>query len=76
MQMNYSWIDSPLVIDVIGDDLWSLLMRDFIKALGISDQERDVAAALAATQELIDFRMEACTSTDRYHIRAEEPSYA
>ncbi|MFL1454982.1 GNAT family N-acetyltransferase [Marinobacter sp. GN3S48] len=25
MQMNYSWIDSPLVIDVIGDDLWSLL---------------------------------------------------
>ncbi len=25
MQINYSWIDSALVIDVIGDDLWNLL---------------------------------------------------
>lgn len=25
MKMNYSWIDSALVIDVIGDDLWNLL---------------------------------------------------
>ncbi len=46
------------------------LMQDFIKALGISDQERDAAVALPATQELIDFRMEACTNTDRYHIGA------
>lgn len=46
------------------------LMQDFINALGISDQERDVAVALPATQELIDFRMEACTNTDRYHIGA------
>ncbi|MFL1454981.1 TenA family transcriptional regulator [Marinobacter sp. GN3S48] len=46
------------------------LMQDFIKALGISNQERDAAVALPATQELIDFRMEACTNTDRYHIGA------
>ncbi|MGF2687235.1 TenA family transcriptional regulator [Marinobacter sp. DUT-3] len=46
------------------------LMQDFIKALGISNQERDAVVALPATQELIDFRMEACTNTDRYHIGA------
>jgi len=46
------------------------LMQDFIRALGISDQERDAAVALPATQELIDFRMEACTTAGRYHIGA------
>lgn len=46
------------------------LMKDFIAALGITDQERDAAVALPPTQELIDFRMEACTNTDRYHIGA------
>lgn len=45
-------------------------MKDFIKALGISDQERDAAVAIQPTQELIDFRMEACTHTARYHIGA------
>lgn len=39
MKINYSWIDSPLVIDVIGDDLWNLLRSTAQDEaiLGISD---------------------------------------
>lgn len=46
------------------------LMQDFIKALGITNEERDAAIALPQTQQLIDFRMEACTDKNRYHIGA------
>ncbi|SFR45776.1 pyrroloquinoline-quinone synthase [Marinobacter daqiaonensis] len=46
------------------------LMEDFLRALGISDQERDKVTALPATQELIDYRMDACTNPERYHIGA------
>jgi GNAT superfamily N-acetyltransferase len=40
MKINYSWIDSALVIDVIGDDLWNLL-RSTVQdeaILGISEE--------------------------------------
>lgn len=47
-----------------------VLMQDFIKALGISDEERDSAIALPSTQELIDYRMNACTNPNLYHIGA------
>ncbi len=46
------------------------LMQDFIKAVGISDEERDSAIALAPTQELIDYRMHACKTKELYHIGA------
>lgn len=47
-----------------------LLMQDFIRAIGISDEERDLAKPLAPTQELIDYRMEACKNQEIYHIGA------
>ncbi len=46
------------------------LMQDFIRAIGISDEERDAAVALPATQELIDYRLEAVKDPARYHIGA------
>ncbi|WP_220460655.1 MULTISPECIES: TenA family transcriptional regulator [unclassified Colwellia] len=46
------------------------LMQDFIRAIGITDEERDQAVARAETKELIDFRMEAVKSPSRYHIGA------
>lgn len=46
------------------------LMQDFIKALGISDTERDAAIALPQTQALIDYRLIACKNPDLYHIGA------
>lgn len=46
------------------------LMQDFIRAIGISDEQRDAAMALPATQELIDYRMDAVKNPDQYHIGA------
>jgi pyrroloquinoline-quinone synthase len=46
------------------------LMEDFIRAIGITDEERDSAKALPNTQKLIDYRMEACTNPALYHIGA------
>lgn len=46
------------------------LMQDFIRAIGISDEEREQATALPNTQELIDYRMNACTTPSLYHIGA------
>lgn len=46
------------------------LMQDFIRALGISDEERDNALPLPATQELIDYRLRAVRDRSRYHIGA------
>lgn len=46
------------------------LMQDFVRALGISDAERDAATALPQTQALIDYRMIACKNPDLYHIGA------
>lgn len=47
-----------------------VLMQDFIRALGISDAERDAATALPQTQALIDYRLIACKNPDLYHIGA------
>jgi pyrroloquinoline-quinone synthase len=46
------------------------LMEDFIRAQGISDEERDAYRPSAATQELIDYRLNACKGKDTYHIGA------
>ena len=47
-----------------------VLMQDFIKAIGISDIERDAVVALPNTQELIDYRLKACRNPELYHIGA------
>ncbi len=47
-----------------------VLMQDFIRAIGISDEQRDAVAALPATQELIDYRLQAVKDRQRYHIGA------
>ncbi|MDV5169701.1 iron-containing redox enzyme family protein [Photobacterium rosenbergii] len=47
-----------------------VLMQDFIKAIGISDDERDTAVALHQTQALIDYRMKPCKDPELYHIGA------
>jgi pyrroloquinoline-quinone synthase len=47
-----------------------VLMQDFIRALGISDAERDAAVALPATAELIDYRMKLVKDPATYHAGA------
>ncbi len=47
-----------------------LLMEDFIKAIGISENERDAAIALPTTQNLIEYRLNACQNKKLYHIGA------
>lgn len=46
------------------------LMRDFIRAQGISDTDRDSYEPSAATRELIDYRMRAVKGEHTYHIGA------
>ncbi|GGK34295.1 TenA family transcriptional regulator [Nocardia camponoti] len=46
------------------------LMEDFIRAIGISDSERDGAVAYPETQELIDYRMKLVKDTATYHLGA------
>jgi pyrroloquinoline-quinone synthase len=47
-----------------------VLMQNFIRALGISDEERDAARPLPATQDLIDYRLHAVRGRGSYHIGA------
>lgn len=47
-----------------------VLMQNFIRALGISEAERDAAVALPATQALIDYRLDAVRTPAQYHIGA------
>jgi pyrroloquinoline-quinone synthase len=47
-----------------------VLMQNFIRALGISDAQRDAAIALPATKELIDYRLDAVRDPLRYHVGA------
>lgn len=47
-----------------------VLMRNFIRALGISDTQRDAAQPLPATRELIDYRARAVRDPARYHVGA------
>ncbi len=44
-----------------------VLMQDFIRALGISDADRDAAVALPSTAELIDYRMNLVKNPATYH---------
>ncbi len=46
------------------------LMEDFIRSQGITDEERDAYRPSAATQELIDYRLNAVKGKDTYHIGA------
>jgi pyrroloquinoline-quinone synthase len=46
------------------------LMQDFLHAIGIDDEMREAAVALPATQELIDYRMDAVKDPARYHVGA------
>jgi len=46
------------------------LMQDFIRAQGISDEERDAHVPSAATRELIEYRLNAVKGADTYHIGA------
>ena len=46
------------------------LMQDFLSAIGIDDEMRESAVALPATQELIDYRMQAVKDPARYHVGA------
>ncbi|MEJ0034885.1 MAG: iron-containing redox enzyme family protein [Gammaproteobacteria bacterium] len=46
------------------------LMRDFIRAQGISDEERDAYEPSPQTRELIDYRLRAVIDPSTYHIGA------
>jgi pyrroloquinoline-quinone synthase len=47
-----------------------VLMQNFIRALGITDEERDAVEPLPATKELIDYRLAAVRNPARYHVGA------
>lgn len=47
-----------------------VLMQDFLKAIGISNEERDAAVAFPETQELIDYRMNLVKNPEKYHMGA------
>lgn len=46
------------------------LMENFLRALGVSDAERDAAVPLPSTKALIDYRLAAVRDTERYHVGA------
>jgi pyrroloquinoline-quinone synthase len=46
------------------------LMEDFIRAQGISDEERDAWTPSEATQELVHYRLRNCKGEGTYHIGA------
>lgn len=46
------------------------LMENFIRAIGISDAERDAAVALPTTQALIDYRMDLVRNKNTFHMGA------
>lgn len=47
-----------------------VLMQRFIRALGITDAERDAAVALPTTQELIDYRWRLVNNPATFHMGA------
>jgi pyrroloquinoline-quinone synthase len=47
-----------------------VLMQNFIRALGITDAEREAARPLPATRELIEYRLAAVQDAARYHVGA------
>jgi pyrroloquinoline-quinone synthase len=53
-----------------GTDNHVVLMQNFLRALGISDAERDATVALPATAELIRYRQQAVLDPTLYHVAA------
>jgi pyrroloquinoline-quinone synthase len=51
-------------------DNHEVLMQHFIRALGVSDAERDAVQPLPATRELIEYRLAAVRDPARYHVGA------
>lgn len=51
-------------------DNHEVLMQNFIRALGVSDEERDAVKPLPATRELIEYRLAAVRDPARYHVGA------
>ena len=51
-------------------DNHEVLMQHFIRALGVSDEERDAVQPLPATRELIEYRLAAVLDPARYHVGA------
>ena len=51
-------------------DNHEVLMQNFIRALGVSDAERDAVQPLPATRELIEYRLAAVRDPARYHVGA------
>ncbi|MCW2292375.1 pyrroloquinoline-quinone synthase [Pseudomonas sp. BIGb0408] len=47
-----------------------VLMQNFLRALGISDSERELEKPLPATKELIEYRLNAVKNPAKYHIGA------
>lgn len=47
-----------------------VLMQRFIRALGITDEERDAAVALPTTQDLIDYRWNLVDNPKTFHMGA------
>lgn len=46
------------------------LMQDFIRAIGVTDAERDTVKPFPETTELIDYRMRMVKGKDTYHLGA------
>lgn len=47
-----------------------VLMQNFLRALGITDEQREAETPLPATRQLIRYRLEAVSDPARYHIGA------
>jgi pyrroloquinoline quinone (PQQ) biosynthesis protein C len=47
-----------------------VLMQKFLRAIGISDEDREAAVALPATRELIECRMQYVVDPARFHLGA------
>lgn len=47
-----------------------VLMQNFLRAIGVSDEQRDAVQPLPATRELIDYRMRLCCNPETFHLGA------
>jgi len=47
-----------------------VLMQNFLRAIGVSDEERDAVVPLPATRELIDYRMALVKDPKTFHLGA------
>jgi pyrroloquinoline-quinone synthase len=47
-----------------------VLMQNFIRAIGVTDEERDAVQPLPATRELIDYRLQLTADPNAFHLGA------